>query len=338
MSCLDDANMDDALKDAIKQKLSARKNSCSNRVLSKRDLYGALSEAVVLDDELFVVKDTSMDGLKRTEATCAVWRQNGRSGVLQRQEEVKLADALHEWNKSPPHGLFDIDGLDRTVSSAAERLLEGFDFVDEGELISLRETFTQYHVEDSAMANLQTLQRVHDRPGDAFKVWIFTKNQTQRRLQFKTPSVEMIEKADYVLLQLEGQTMYVPPLLYHAVLTCYSKNVVAEDRFTVLSGRFFADTREGSLWRMSLPVWVQNHHTGYRHGSKESVFKRFAQFLDVKGEKRPSKKQKRSLKAQKASFARWKRNSKNFREVFSFLGKFTSGVALMAPLVFLPSL
>jgi hypothetical protein len=225
---------------------------------------------------------------------------------MQRHEGVNMADALMDETAPLPRGLFDISGLGRTVSVTAEKLLDGFDFVDEGELISLGETFTQYHVEDSAMANIQTLQRVHKRVHDAFKVWIFTKDQSQRRAQFKTPSVEMIKNADNVLIQLEGQTVYIPPLVYHSVLTCYSKHVSAEDRYTILSGRMFADTREGSLWRKSLPVWVQNHQTGRRHGSKESVFKRFAKYLPVEGEQRPpSKKERRSLKARTASSARW---------------------------------
>ena len=63
-----------------------------------------------------------------------------KSGVLQRVEGVKLAAALDKKTLSS-QGLFDIDGLERTVSMAAEKLLDGFDFVDEGELISLGETF-----------------------------------------------------------------------------------------------------------------------------------------------------------------------------------------------------
>ena len=116
-TCLDNvADMDDTLKEAIRHKLSRRKN---RKVLTKRDLFGGLSEAVVLEVELFVVKDPSLDGLKKqktnkTEATCAVWRQKGRSGVLHRQDGVKLAAALEQLGKSPPHGLFDVVGLNRT--------------------------------------------------------------------------------------------------------------------------------------------------------------------------------------------------------------------------------
>jgi hypothetical protein len=108
-------------------------------------------------------------------------------------------------------------------------------------------------------------------------------------------------------VQLEGETIYIPPLLYHAVLTCYSHRVPTHDRYTVLSGILFADVREGSLWRKCLPMWVQNHQTGHRHGDKSAVNKKYEKFFDDRVEKRPSKKQKRSSKAAHASLARWKK-------------------------------
>jgi hypothetical protein len=82
--------------------------------------------------------------------------------------------------------------------------------------------------------------------------------------------MEVIEGADYVIVQEEGQTIYVPPLAYHAVLTVYSENAVAvEEHFTLLCGTFFADVRRGSVWRESISAWMRGHQTGVQHGKCE---------------------------------------------------------------------
>jgi hypothetical protein len=51
--------------------------------------------------------------------------------------------------------------------------------------------------------------------------------QDLQRAHYREVCMEVIEGADYVIVQEEGQTIYVPPLAYHAVLTVYSENVVA---------------------------------------------------------------------------------------------------------------
>jgi hypothetical protein len=120
--------------------------------------------------------------------------------------------------------------------------------------------------------------------------------------------MEVIERADYVIVQQEGQSVYVPPLAYHAVLKVYSENVVAvEEHFTLLCGTFFADVRRGSVWRDSISTWMRGHHTGVQHGNVKSVLKKYAKYVKSPAIRRgSSKRQRRSEKAPKAIAKRWK--------------------------------
>jgi hypothetical protein len=114
--------------------------------------------------------------------------------------------------------------------------------------------------------------------------------------------MEVIEGADYVVVQEEGQTVYVPPLAHHAVFTLYSEKVSPEERFTLLCGTFFADVRRCSLWRESISLWMRSHQTGFQHGNKKSVLKKYAKYVKSPAVRRgPSKRQRRSEKASKDS-------------------------------------
>jgi hypothetical protein len=119
--------------------------------------------------------------------------------------------------------------------------------------------------------------------------------------------MEVIDGADYVVVQEEGQTVYVPPLAYHAVLTLYSETVPSEERFTLLCGTFFADVRRDSLWRESISLWMRSHQTGFQHGDKKSVLKKYAKYVKSPAvRRRRSKRQRGKERASKAVRKRWK--------------------------------
>jgi hypothetical protein len=178
-------------------------------------------------------------------------------------------------------------------------------------MLTLGSTFTQFHVEDYALQNICTLQRIHKKGSDAFKIWFITtdptKGQALRRAQYHTMCLDVIQGAEFVLVQQKGQTIYVPPLAYHAVLTVYSTSVSSNDQYVLLCGTFFADLRAKSIWRESISLWMNNHQTGYRHGSSQCLLEKYVKFAtNQTSTKRPSKKQKRKEKASEAAIMRWK--------------------------------
>jgi hypothetical protein len=196
-------------------------------------------------------------------------------------------------------------------SEAAVALLDGLDIFDEGALVSIGSTFTAYHVEDYCLQNVATLQRVHEKGSDACKVWFITtdpvKGQNLRRAHYRNVCMEVIDGADYVIVQEEGQTVYVPPLAYHAVLTLYSETVPSEERFTLLCGTFFADVRRCSLWRESISLWMRSHQTGFEHGNKKSVLKKYVKYVKSPAvTRKPSKRVRGKNRASNAVRKRWK--------------------------------
>ena len=162
------------------------------------------------------------------------------------------------------------------------------------------------------LANFQTLQ--HCGTTSVFKIWFIVvdpnRGQLLRQSQDHVVSERIISECDYILVQQPGQTVYLPPLVYHAVLTCYGSNVEPRNQFTMLAGIFFADTRPGSVWRERLPVWSKYHHTGHRHGyNVNAVNEAFHQFLGSAGDssgKRKSKKRQIHEKSKAANAARRK--------------------------------
>lgn len=311
--CLNGSCLSKDLICALQSKLKRQSSVNLVEPLTKTSIL-RLDRPVVLNQEMFCVAQLSLEALMNAGAVCNVWERSERLGVLERVA-VKLSPDMR-----PSNGIsrvfMDIQGLSKTVSASGEALLNGFDIFDEGEVLSFGSTFTPHHVEDYCLQNIATLQRVHDCPTDSFKVWFVTSTanatngQKLRRSHDQRIGTDLVESADYVLVQLEGQTVYLPPLTYHAVLTGYS--VTCKERFALLSGTCFADTRNGSLWRDCLPVWVRNHQTGYRHGSKKSVLKNYVKFLDKEenGRRRPTKKRKTktlSIRAKRAAQKRWEK-------------------------------
>jgi hypothetical protein len=162
---LDSVGLDSELVEAIRTKMVSPRSS-----LTQANLY-ADCELALLQEEFFSLKDPHLSSLQKRSNECVVWNRNGRTGVLQ-QERVKLSQALADMEQGP-RSIFGIGGLPRTISARVLKLLNNLDVIDEGALISIGETFTAYHVEDYSLANFQTLQRVHEKPGDAIKIWIF---------------------------------------------------------------------------------------------------------------------------------------------------------------------
>jgi hypothetical protein len=241
------------------------------------------------------------------DVECSVWKPNERSGALQ-SSSSRLSDELR-LDRCRPRAIFEIQDIDVHVSDDGAALLNGFDIFDEGAVLSLGATFTPYHVEDYCLQNIATLQRSHKNASDACKIWFIVtdaKGQNLRRMQYRSVCVAMVESADYVLVQQEGQTIYVPPLAYHAVLTAYAASVPRDEQYALLCGTFFADLRKASLWRKSISQWARTHQTGYRHGSDDCLHEKYLKYVqDSSRSKRPSKKQKRRSKASNASKARW---------------------------------
>jgi hypothetical protein len=283
--------------------------------LTKKSLL-RLDKPVLLPHELFTAgaAERALDALKATNAPCCVWKPSDRYRTLQRRESslaTELAASATTDSERGPRNIFEIQGLSVKVSDEAATLLDGLDIFDEGALLSMGSTFTPFHVEDYCLQNVATLQRVHKNANDACKVWFITtdpiKGQDLRRAHYREVCMEVIEGADYVVVQQEGQTIYVPPLAYHAVLTLCSENVAVEERFTLLCGTFFADVRRDSLWRESISTWMRGHQTGVQHGSNKSVLKKYAKYVKSPAiRRRVSKRERRSEKASKAIAKRWK--------------------------------
>jgi hypothetical protein len=276
-----------------------------------------LNEPVLLPQELFTAAERTLDTLKATDAPCCVWKpRSDRYGTLHRCESklsTELATGTANKNRrADSRSIFEIQGLNVKVSGMAAALLEGLDIFDEGALLSMGSTFTEYHVEDYCLQNVVTLQRVHKEASDVCKVWFITtdpvKGQNLRRAHYRNVCMDVIDGADYVVVQEEGQTVYVPPLAYHAVLTLYSENIPPEERFTLLCGTFFADVRLGSVWRESISLWMRSHQTGFQHGNKKSVLKKYAKYVKSPAVRRGrSKRQRGKERASKAVRKRWKR-------------------------------
>jgi hypothetical protein len=210
-----------------------------------------------------------------------------------------------------PRSTFEVQGLNVKASDDAAAFLDGLDIFDEGALLSIGSTFKACHVEDYCLQNVATLQRVHEKASDACKVWFITtdpvKGQNLRRAHYRNVCMEVIDGADYVVVQEEGQTVYVPPLAYQAVLTLYSETVTSEERFTLLCGTFFADVKRDSLWRESISSWMRGHQTGFRHESSKGLLKKYAKYVRSPAVKRrPSKRQRRKEKGSNAIRKRWK--------------------------------
>ncbi len=299
------------IKAAIHRKLEQQRDVSLSEPLTKSSLL-RLGKPVLLEQEIFAATERTLDSLKATNARCSVWEASERYNVLQRRRSRLSKELCDTSSSSAPRGIFEIQNL--TIDVSDEALLDGFDIFDEGALLSLGSTFTPYHVEDYCLQNLATLQRVHKHASDACKIWFITtdpiKGQNLRRAQYHNLCLEMIEGADYVIVQQEGQTIYVPPLAYHAVLTVYSENVKCEGRYTLLCGTFFADVREGSLWRDCISLWMRNHQTGHRHGSTKSLLRKYVKYVeDPVRAKRLSKRQKRKERASFAVRKRWKSES-----------------------------
>jgi hypothetical protein len=80
-----------------------------------------------------------------------------------------------------------------------------------------------------------------------------------------------------------------------------------EERFTLLCGTFFADVRRDSLWRESISLWMRNHQTGFQHGNKKSVLKKYAKYVKSPAIRRRRLKRLRGKdRASKAVRKRWK--------------------------------
>lgn len=303
------------MKEAIHRKLQDASFRVSVKDVTQQVLFNQ-ETPLLISEELFTVHPLEISDLERKKLQCVEWQPSERTGVLAKHKRA-LRNVLNEkrdWLEHP-FALYDFVGLDADTSQAASRLLDSLDVFDEGAVMSFGSTFTRYHVEDYAMANLQTLQR---RQGNSFKAWFIVvdpvRGQQLRRAQDHVVSERLVESADYIIIQREGETIYVPPLAYHAVLTAYHRDIPVKDRYTVLSGTLFADTRSGSLWRKRLVVWAQNHQTGHRHSggqNRDAVYRGYAKYLDVPTTKRrPSKQQRKKDKAAKASNSRWSKGSK----------------------------
>lgn len=275
-----------------------------------RNAVHGLREPVVLQSEQFTLHNVSLESMGT--ATGHIYCRNARGAM--EQAEAQVGEIVKQaWGDNKPcmaMGIFDICGLTRDVTPKMRNFFRReFDVYDDGAVISLGQTFTKYHVEDLALANIQTLQRVHRSRDAAFKIW-FIETSPARGLMLKranehTMSPRLARDAEFIVIQREGDTIYLPPLCYHAVVTAYGNRVPLRDQYAVLSGTFFADLREGSVWRERLPLWLESHHTGRRHGSIEV---RYAQYLPSKGqrsERRPSKKRVRKDKATAALLQRW---------------------------------
>jgi hypothetical protein len=300
------------LKAAIRRKQA--KHDPLLAALTKKSLLRLDKPVLLSQQELFTVAaaECTLDAMKASSAPCCVWKPSARYSTLQRCESTLAAELANTNDNKGPRSIFEIQGLSVKVSDEAVALLDGLDIFDEGALLSMGSTFTPFHVEDYCLQNMATLQRVHKNASDACKVWFITtdpiKGQDLRRAHYREVCMEVIEGADYVIVQQEGQTIYVPPLAYHAVLTVYSENVVAvEERFTLLCGTFFADVRRGSLWRESISTWMRGHQTGVQHGDKKSVLKKYAKYVKSPAVRRGrSKRQRGKERASKAIAKRWK--------------------------------
>lgn len=316
-ACIEGSSLSTELKEAILSKLENQENV----VVEHADLSHwqrtmlRMNKPAVFPEEFFVVKQTTMVSLKKKKkATCAVWVPNERTERLQ-QQSLPLPQALDKY-LDVPYAIYDICGLDWQNLDMAKHLLQDCDIFDESSVLSVGETYTRYHVEDHALENFQTLQRVHKNSGEAFKIWFFSidpdRGQSLRRAQDHMVSERLVHDADYVIVQLEGQTMFIPPLVYHAVVTAYAAHVPAEKQYTLMSGTLFADIREGSLYLERLRIWVQKHQTGHRHGLNVAALPiGYDELLNMRRGTETSetvtKKQKRKKKASLASLARWKK-------------------------------
>ena len=309
--CVATSVLPSELKNAVLSRLREQGDSVFvARPWTKEDLL-RLNKPGIFPHEMFTAAERTLQALRNSDAPCSVWEASDRYGVLTRCPS-SLAKELGEkkLSLSRPRGVFDIQNLNVTMAHVAEELLDGFDIFDEGALLSLGSTFTSFHVEDYCLQTMSTLQRVHSRAADACKIWFVTtdpvKGQNMRRAQYHCLCLSVIECADYILVQQEGQTIYIPPLAYHAVQTVYSETVVTEERFSLLCGTLFADLRKESLWRGNVSLWMRNHQTGHRHGSTKCLLKKYVKYVeDPVISKRPSKKQKRKEKAASASATRW---------------------------------
>ena len=150
------------LSPGLKAALMERLMECRiDRAVSRADLEGSRAT-----EELFRLKNRDVESILRENpgASGFVWKRRERSRVLERRK-VPLAAAVREAAASAaPYSIFDISGLRSVASANARDVLDGFHVINEGVLMTFGETFTPFHVEDYAMANVQTLQRAHSDP------------------------------------------------------------------------------------------------------------------------------------------------------------------------------
>jgi hypothetical protein len=173
-----------------------------------------------------------------------IYVRNPRGAV--EKIELTVRDALERLSMlGNGGGIFDICGLSRKVTKKMHDFCHGdCDVYEDGAVISVGQTLTKYHVEDLALANVQTLQRVHTSEGEAaFKVWFIACNPSRglklKRANEHSVSPRLVRDAEFIVIQREGDTIYLPPLAYHAVVTAYSTNVSPSMRYTLLSGDLF---------------------------------------------------------------------------------------------------
>lgn len=124
--------------------------------------------------------------------------------------------------------------------------------------------------------------------------------QQWRRAQDHQISERLVHNAER-----EGDTLYVPPLWYHAVVTVFADSVSANAQFSAACSILFADVTAGYLWRERVRDWVQAHHTGARHGVVSKVHRKYQKFLSPTRKVGKPKKRVPASKASKAAKARW---------------------------------
>ena len=268
-------------------------------------------EPLVSSEELVVLTASGSVGeLVGTfaDAEGTVWRRDDRTRAMQKRA-LTLQRAWDEAQEatSEPFALFDLEALESAPTARGRELLSDFHCVDAGLMITFGSTFTPHHVEDYAMANIATLAPTGS---GAMKIWLVERNPTRgiefKRALYRELTAELVKEADVVLFQMEGDTVMIPALAYHAVYTLYPTKTRREDRQAILTGVFYADTSEGSVWRERLLEWDKRHQTGYRHGSGRAVHEVFQPFLE-RGETkaRPRKKLRAKEKARLAVSKRW---------------------------------
>jgi hypothetical protein len=249
-------------------------------------------------------------GATTADAVLAFLRDRNPRGVVDPKRGAPLVSMSFEdaftkhWGRSN-FIFFDAERLkSKPLFDEGCVFSDGVDVWSEGCIINRGPTLTRWHVEDQCLATLCTLAPIHGKRG-CFKVWCLARPTTgqQARRAVSSNWLECLEHAETVIVQREGDSVYIPPLHYHTVQTFFCQHVEATLRFSVLCGVGLADTREGSIWRRRIAAWAANHHTGHSHGSMDAVREDYRQF--VKKPKPPTSRKRNRFS--RAVSARWEK-------------------------------